>query len=127
MSIQNSFFRGRLHMLAALFFGWTLTGSPTAAAAGPMITIAPGAGRFNFVDKHGDRDTDPGHKDLRKTPEATAQGANRFERGRKFVREARTRATEMKCPFAWQIQVVPGAAHQNSKMSGPAAAVLMGR
>jgi poly(3-hydroxybutyrate) depolymerase len=306
MSTQNSFFRGRLPMLAALFFGWTLTGSPTAAAAGPMITIAPGAGSFTFVDKHGDpskpitvytylpkglppgaarivfvmhghgknaqgyrdtwvehaekyrfmvvaprfdekqwgggdysyasvipkgttlqassmwsfnvvehlfdaikdatgnqrpdyfiyghseggqfvhrlvlflpearyakavaanpgwytmptfdvkfpygldgspvteaslkkslgrelvlmlgdRDTDPGHKDLRKTPEAMAQGANRFERGRKFVREAHTRATELKCPFAWQIQVVPGAAHQNSKMSGPAAAVLMGR
>jgi len=54
MSIQNSFFRGRLPMLAALFFGWTLTGSPTAAAAGPMITIAPGAGSFPFVDEHGD-------------------------------------------------------------------------
>ena len=75
----------------------------------------------------GDRDTDPDHKDLRRTPKAMAQGAHRFARGQNYFREAGIRAGELKSAFAWQLQVVPGAAHQNSKMSRSAAAVLMGR
>jgi pimeloyl-ACP methyl ester carboxylesterase len=80
-----------------------------------------------FVLLLGDQDTDPKHKDLRKTPQAMAQGAYRFERGQNFFKQAGHRATELKCTFGWQLQVVHGAAHENSKMSRPAAAVLMGR
>ena len=50
----------------------------------------------------GDRDTDPKHKDLRKTPEAMTQGANRFERGQNYFKEARKRTGELKCTFGWR-------------------------
>ena len=75
----------------------------------------------------GDQDTDPNHKELRKTPEAMAQGVHHFEHGQNFLKEAGNRATELKCAFGWQVQVVPGAAHENSKMSRVAAATLMER
>jgi poly(3-hydroxybutyrate) depolymerase len=80
-----------------------------------------------FVLMLGDRDTDTNHKELRKTPKAMAEGATRFERGQNFFREAGERARELNCAFEWQVRIVPGAAHENGKMSGPAAAVLMGR
>jgi poly(3-hydroxybutyrate) depolymerase len=79
-----------------------------------------------FILMLGDRDTDPNHKELRKTPQAMAQGATRFERGQKFFKDAGERAIELKCAFGWQVRVVQGAAHENRKMSGPAAAALMG-
>jgi pimeloyl-ACP methyl ester carboxylesterase len=82
--------------------------------------------RRAFVLLLGDQDTDPNAKDLRKTPQAMAQGVHRFERGQHYFKEARNRATELQCPFGWHLQVVPGAAHQNSMMSRPAAAILMG-
>lgn len=102
-------------------FPYGLNGSPATEAS-----LKKSLGR-EFVLMLGDRDTDPDHKDLRKTPEAMAQGVNRFERGQNLIREARKRAAELVCTFGWRTQVVPGAAHQNSTMSGPAAAVLMGR
>jgi len=73
----------------------------------------------------GDRDTDPHHPDLRTSAAAEAQGANRFERGHNFLKEAEKRAAELKCAFGWRLEVVRGALHSNSMMAGPAAAVLM--
>jgi poly(3-hydroxybutyrate) depolymerase len=75
----------------------------------------------------GDADTDPNAKDLRNTPEALAQGANRYARGQAFYKEAERRAREYKIPLAWRLQVVPGVAHEPSKMSGSAAEFLMAR
>jgi poly(3-hydroxybutyrate) depolymerase len=100
-------------------FPYGLNGSPATEAS-----LKKSLGR-EFVLMLGDRDTEPNHKDLRKTPEAMAQGVHRFERGQNYVKEARNRAMELKCTFGWHIQVVPGAAHHNSEMSGPAAVVLM--
>ncbi|MBI4526799.1 MAG: hypothetical protein HY695_23630 [Deltaproteobacteria bacterium] len=102
-------------------FPYGLDGSPATKA-----TLKKSLAR-DFVVMLGDRDTDLNHPDLRKTAKAMAQGVHRFERGQTYFKEARSRATELQCPFGWQIQVVPGAAHQNGKMSRPAAAVLMGR
>jgi poly(3-hydroxybutyrate) depolymerase len=79
----------------------------------------------DFVLLLGDRDTDSGHPQLRRTPEAMAQGAHRFERGENYFRMAQARAGELKSGFGWKLEVVPGAGHQNSRMSGPAAAILM--
>ena len=73
----------------------------------------------------GDRDIDPNHKELNRTPPAMAEGVNRFERGQHFFGDAETRARALNVAFAWRLQVVHGAAHQNSRMSEPAAAVLM--
>lgn len=81
----------------------------------------------DFVVMLGDRDTDPNHPQLRKTPEAEAQGVNRFERGQNFFQAAESTARQLGAKFGWQLQIVPNAAHQNDKMSGPAAAILMAR
>jgi poly(3-hydroxybutyrate) depolymerase len=73
----------------------------------------------------GDRDTDPNHAQLNKSAAAELQGANRFERGHNFMREAQNRAAELKCPFGWRLEIARGVAHSNNMMAGPAAAALM--
>jgi pimeloyl-ACP methyl ester carboxylesterase len=102
-------------------FPYGLGGSPATEGS-----LTQSLGR-DFVLLLGDRDTDPNHKDLRSTPQAMAQGAFRFERGQNFFREARNRATELGSSFGWRLEIVHGAAHENTKMSASAAAVLMGR
>ena len=102
-------------------FPFGLGGAPATEAS-----LKKSLGR-DFVLMLGDRDTDPNHRQLNQSPQAMAQGAYRFERGQNYFKEAGIRATELQSPFGWQLQVVPGAAHQNSRMSRPAAAVLMGR
>ena len=73
----------------------------------------------------GSRDNDPNHPQLRKTPQAMAQGRFRLERGENFFKQAGERCAALKCKFGWQIQIVPDAAHSNGQMAGAAAAVLM--
>ena len=102
-------------------FPYGLGGSPATE-----VSLKKSLGR-EFVLMLGDRDTDPNHEDLRKTPKAMAQGAHRFERGHNYFKEAKNRAVELNTTFAWQLKVVPQVAHENGKMSRPAAAVLMGR
>ena len=72
----------------------------------------------------GERDVDPNHKQLNRTPSAMAQGVNRFERGHRFYAEAKARAEALATPFGWRLRTVPGAAHQNRPMSRAAADVL---
>lgn len=72
----------------------------------------------------GDQDIDPNHRSLRKTPEAMRQGRHRLERGHTFFEKARFLATEMQVPFRWQIQEVPGVAHNNAKMAPAAARII---
>jgi poly(3-hydroxybutyrate) depolymerase len=79
----------------------------------------------DFVVMLGDLDRDPNHSQLRRTPEAMAQGTNRYERGETFFKEARSRAQDLGTAFGWKLKTVPGAAHENSKMSRAAAAALM--
>ena len=73
----------------------------------------------------GDRDTEP--KDVRRTAAAQTQGANRFERGHNFVREAEKRAADLKCALHWRLEIVRGALHSDSMMAKPAAAALTER
>jgi poly(3-hydroxybutyrate) depolymerase len=72
----------------------------------------------------GDRDIDPNDSQLPRSPEAMAQGPHRFARGHRFFDEARAAAARLGVPLRWQLQVVPGVAHDNKKMA-PAAAALM--
>jgi poly(3-hydroxybutyrate) depolymerase len=81
----------------------------------------------DFVLMLGDRDTDPNHRALNRSPQAMAQGAFRFERGQKYFKEAQIRAAQLQSAFKWRLQIVPGVAHQTSRMARPAAAVLMER
>ena len=73
----------------------------------------------------GDDDTDPEHPQLRRTPEAMRQGANRLERGHAFYERARRAAVDMRTPFMWSVQVAPGVAHSNARMA-PYAAGFVG-
>lgn len=79
----------------------------------------------------GDQDNDPNHPELRRTPQAMAQGTNRLARGQAFFAQAEQAAKDLGGPlagqFAWQLRVVPGAGHDNAKMSRAAAAALMER
>lgn len=73
----------------------------------------------------GDKDIDPNHKSLRRTPQAMEQGEYRFKRGHTFFESCKKKAAELNVDFNWDIQIVPGVAHSNSKMAPAAAEVLL--
>jgi hypothetical protein len=72
----------------------------------------------------GDQDTDPDHDSLRRTPQAMLQGAHRFQRGHTFYQACKQMAASLGVEFRWDLQIVPGVAHSNSKMAPSAAKVL---
>jgi len=74
----------------------------------------------------GDADT-VRSKALRKTPEADAQGRNRFERGNAFFEFCREDARSRGVPFNWEIAYVKGSGHSDQKMSPEAARLLYGK
>lgn len=73
----------------------------------------------------GDRDTDPDHSSLRRTPEAMAQGAYRLARGQAFFEMSREYAAEAGVPFNWRLERVPGADHNNVLMAPAAVPFLL--
>jgi poly(3-hydroxybutyrate) depolymerase len=73
----------------------------------------------------GDRDMDPDHASLRRTPEAMAQGDTRYARGHAYFDRARRAAEELKTPLAWTLRTAPGVAHSNARMA-PHAAQFVG-
>jgi len=77
-----------------------------------------------FVLLLGSADTNQKDKNLRKTPEANAQGPHRFARGKEFIRQSRTLAKEMDVKMKWRMQTVRNVGHSNSKMA-PAAAKMV--
>ena len=72
----------------------------------------------------GDKDTNPNHSSLRRTPEAMRQGPHRFARGQAFFALAKERVAEYGVPFRWQKRTVHGADHNNALMAPVAAAML---
>ena len=66
-------------------------------------------------------------KALRKTPEADAQGRNRFERGNRFYEYCRDDAAAQGVPFNWEIAYVKGSGHSDAKMTPEAVRLLYGR
>ncbi len=73
----------------------------------------------------GDADTDPNARSLRRTPEALAQGSNRFERGHAFFAAGKKAAEEMGSEFNWSLATAPGVAHDNAKMAPYAVKFLL--
>lgn len=61
---------------------------------------------------------------LRKTPEADAQGLNRFQRGEAFFAWCQADAARRGVPFNWEKAYVPGSGHSDGKMSVGAAKYL---
>lgn len=102
-------------------YPYGLRGAPVSA------TALKASLQRDFVLLLGELDVDPNRSDLRRTREAMAQGRHRFERGHNFMNEARASAAELGASLRWKIVSVPGAGHENGKMSGPAAQVLMAR
>lgn len=62
--------------------------------------------------------------DLRTTPEADAQGLNRFERGHFYFALAQQEALSAGVTFRWTLDTVPGVAHSNAGMTPAAAAFI---
>ncbi|MBE0674917.1 MAG: hypothetical protein IH591_09675 [Bacteroidales bacterium] len=63
---------------------------------------------------------------LRTTPEADAQGLNRFERGNNFFNANQQWATGSGHQFRWHVQHVPDVGHDHTLMSPAAADFLYG-
>ena len=72
----------------------------------------------------GEEDTDPEDPNLRRAPEALAQGEHRLDRGKTFYSAASNVAGELGVPFNWTLVKVPGADHDNRLMAIPASELL---
>ena len=73
----------------------------------------------------GEKDNDPEHPNLRRTPEAMTQGENRFARGHSFFDAALAYSEQVDVPFNWQLVMVPEADHDNSLMAPAAIPYLL--
>jgi len=73
----------------------------------------------------GEKDVDENDENLRKTPEAMAQGKNRLERGRNFYEAAKVEARRLRTALNWQLNTVEGVAHSNSGMAPMALRLLV--
>ena len=73
----------------------------------------------------GDRDTDPAHESLRRTPEALQQGEHRMARGFYFFDSGRKAAVRDGVAFNWHLATVLGADHDNRLMAAQAARFLL--
>lgn len=71
----------------------------------------------------GDKDTKR-TKNLRKTPEADAQGKNRYERGLTYFKTAKKLSDSKGVDFGWKQEIVPNVGHSNAKMAIAAAKIL---
>jgi poly(3-hydroxybutyrate) depolymerase len=75
----------------------------------------------DFVLMLGERDTDRNDPNLRKTPEADAQGLVRFQRGQNFYKQAKEMAVRLSATFSWKLLTVPNVGHSDKQMSAVAA------
>ena len=73
----------------------------------------------------GEDDNDPDHPNLRRTPEAMAQGEYRLARGHSFFDAARLYSRQLGVPFNWQLVTVPEADHDNRLMAPAAIPYLL--
>ena len=64
---------------------------------------------------------------LRGTEGAMAQGANRLQRGMTYYEVGQQAAQSANQPFAWKIQLVPGAGHEATEVIAPAGQLLFAR
>ena len=63
-------------------------------------------------------------RSLRQTFEAMEQGTHRLARGKYYYATGKRVATNLKLPFNWRIQTVPGVGHSNAGMAPTAAKLL---
>ena len=120
----------RVHMAVTANAGWYTMPNPDVAwpygLKGTPVSEND-AKRFlalPLVVLLGEKDNDPNHRNLRRTPEADLQGTCRLDRGRSFFNYGRERAAALGVPFGWKLQTVPDVAHNDKLMSGAAAAIF---
>lgn len=75
----------------------------------------------------GDQDNDPEHFQLNNSAGAKAQGPHRLARGQFFFATAEAEARRLGLPFNWRVAIVPGVAHEQTKMAAAAAKILFGK
>jgi poly(3-hydroxybutyrate) depolymerase len=75
----------------------------------------------------GTEDTDPNHSNLRRTPEAMAQGPYRFARGQYFFATGERQAKALGVPLAWKLATAPGVGHVDKDMAPFAVDILFGK
>jgi len=75
----------------------------------------------------GTADTDPNHANLRRTPEAMAQGPYRFARGQNFHAAGERQAKALGVPLAWKLETAPGVGHVDKDMAPFAVDILFGQ
>ncbi|TAJ34219.1 alpha/beta hydrolase-fold protein [Bosea sp. (in: a-proteobacteria)] len=74
----------------------------------------------------GERDNDPDHVDINKSPGAEAQGPTRLARGQAFMADIAAVSSRLGIASAWREVTVPGVAHEQKRMAQAAAPVLLG-
>lgn len=72
----------------------------------------------------GEKDTNPNDASLRKTPEAMAQGAYRFARGKYFFEKSSEMALKNNYDFVWKLRTVPNVGHDQVAMAKDAANII---
>lgn len=75
----------------------------------------------------GERDDDPNHHQLLKSPEAMEQGPHRLARGRRYFEVARQMADALSAPFLWRLETVADVGHSNARLVPHAARALFER
>jgi poly(3-hydroxybutyrate) depolymerase len=103
---------------ASVDFPYGIGGTPVDAA-----TLQCALGKPLFV-LLGTADTDRADADLRKTPEADAQGSHRYDRGQAFFARGQAAAAASGVPFGWTRKDVPGIGHSNAGMAAVAAELI---
>lgn len=73
----------------------------------------------------GTADTKRDDPNLRKTPEADAQGPHRFARGQAFYARAQEAARAQGAKLGWTLRTVPDVGHRNGQMAQAAAPLLV--
>ena len=117
----------RFRIAVAANSGWyTMPDLPIAYPYGVAGTEVGGAELARALQRKlivlvGDQDIDPHHPQLRRTPEAAAQGEHRLQRGHTFFEQAQRSARNLHVELAWELHVAPGVAHSNARMASHAA------
>lgn len=104
----------------AIKFPYGLNGSGLSEASIKQTLQAP------LVVLLGTADTDPNHPELRRTPEAMAQGPYRLARGKFFYTKAKKEAGELGVSLGWTMAFAPGIAHDDKGMANFAVEWLFG-
>lgn len=100
-------------------YPYGLAGSPVESSALKLALEKP------LTILLGTADTNVNDPNLRKTPEANAQGPHRHARGERFYGAGKAAAGQLCAAFGWRLEKVPGVGHENGRMAIAAASLLV--